>query len=156
MLAGASLGLGAADGATEASLAALDAQITATAVRGVAAAERMTFSALFRLCVDLARRPCVAHDGECLRCHTRCSCRACALEVQPWDFADPWHPALFEDRRSCHINEVRRATRKAQYYQLQCSDVRRDNTDGDIRSAVWAPVPDPRPRAGDPRAMFDA
>ena len=156
LLAGASLGLGAADGATEASLAALDAQITATAVRGVAAAERMTFSALFQLCVDLARRPCVAHDGECLRCHTRCSCRACALEVQPWDFADPWHPALFEDRRSCHINEVRRATRKAQYYQLQCSDVRRDNTDGDIRSAVWAPVPDPRPRAGDPRAMFDA
>ena len=114
---------------------------------------RARYSLLFQLCEDLARRPCVSEYGECLRCHGGCPCRACALAVQPWDFSDEWHPSLFEDSRSCHVNEVRRATRRAQYYQLQCSGVRRDNTTDDIRAPVWAPVPDSRPRAGDPRAM---
>ena len=117
---------------------------------------RARYSRLFLLCQDEARHPSLAPRGACRNCYGGCNCRACRIEFCPYDFTDMWHPSLFEDARSTHVNEVLRATRKAQYFQLQCERRRIDNTLHDLRAPVWHPPPDPRPRAGDPRAMFAA
>ena len=123
------------------------------AARGPAGG-RESYSRLFLLCCDVARRPSLAERGACVRCYEGCDCRACQVAVCPYDFSDLWHPALFEDRRSTHVNEMLRSTRKAQAFQLQSLQQRLDNTLVDPRAPVWHPPPDQRPRAGDPRAMF--
>ena len=116
------------------------------------------YSSVFIACRDLARHPMVAASSTaaCRDCHRRCDCRSCTADVCPYDLSDSWHPANFEDQRSTHVGAVRAAMRKAQFYQLQRSDVRRDNSIRDPRQAFDDVPATGRPRAGDPRAMFAA
>ena len=108
----------------------------------------------FRAHCRVARDPPAPRDDHlCIAAFGRCQCCVCVLEPRLGDH-DPWHPDLFEDATSCHMNEVRRATRRAQWQQLQRSDVRRDNTATDFRHAVWTRTPTTKPRAGDPRSML--
>ena len=112
------------------------------------------YSETFSAYAELARSPAAPRSGrQCLAAFGACSCCVCVLEPRIGD-DDPWHPDKFGDATSVHMQQVRRAKRRALSRQLSRSDVRRDNTRRDFRDDATAPTDDPRPRAGDPRAML--
>ena len=140
-----------------------DIDVDAGAVRGTPSGPRgmngggddaAAYSALFAAYATVARSlPAPRVDRRCISAFGYCSCTVCVLEPL-LGTEDPWAPERFADATSCHMQQVRRATRKALYRQLQRSDVRRDNTRTDFRSATWDGDGRPEPRASDPRAML--
>ena len=78
-------------------------------------------------------------DRRCISAFGYCSCTVCVLEPL-LGTEDPWAPERFADATSCHMQQVRRATRKALYRQLQRSDVRRSQQAPRREAWAWIAV----------------